>query len=315
MKLNNLYAASFDRRAGLHEAVDTDCYRLVNMEGDGLPGVTVDRYNEFILVQYFHEEFSREKDHHVRALEETLSRLPVPIRGVLLKNRTRVSETEEIQDARISELLSGELPADTCTVKQNGVLAGVDLVSAQNTGLFLDMREVRDMLPEYYPSAPDMLNLFSYTGIFSVHALKNGAAGSINVDLSKPVLARAMENYRLNNLPVDNRDFIYGDALQWVKIFGKKGRRFSFVVFDPPSFSRNKKGVFSVRKHFADFCKRIDGVMEGGYVLTSTNQVSVTKDEYLSWHPGKWKPVFFARESSDFPFTDRPCLKAGLWKV
>ncbi len=315
MNLKDRFIAAFGKRSGLLELADTNCFRLANMEGDGIPHVTVDRYNEYILVQYFHDDFLRERDRYVLAIEGALNWLPLTVRGVLLKNRTRVSSAGEIQESRISELVTGDTPPDNYRVLQNGIIAGVDLVNAQNTGVFLDMREVRDRLREFYPGMAGMLNLFSYTSLFSVHALKHGVPHAINVDLSKAVLARAMENYRLNDCAADDRDFIYGDALHWIKRFSKKGRRFSFVVFDPPSFSRNRTKVFSVRRHFPEYCRRISGIVDDGHVLTSVNQVTVTKDEYISFHPPGWELVFFSNESSDFTYRDRPCLKVGLWKV
>ena len=96
-----------------------------------------------------------------------------------------------------------------------------------------------------------MLNLFSYTALFSVHAVRRGITGAVNVDLSRAVLERAKVNYGLNGLRIDERDFIYGDSLEWIRRFRKKGRTFSFVIFDPPTFSRNRQRSFSSRRDYA----------------------------------------------------------------
>jgi len=123
-----------------------------------------------------------------------------------------------------STILEGEYPSSGIVVTQNGVKAGVDLVNGQNTGIFLDMRDIREKLRTFYKSESinRMLNLFSYTALFSVHALKNGVNNAVNIDLSRGVLNRARVNYQLNDLKVDERDFIFGDALDWTKQFSKK---------------------------------------------------------------------------------------------
>jgi 23S rRNA G2069 N7-methylase RlmK/C1962 C5-methylase RlmI len=133
------------------------------------------------------------------------------------------------------------------------------------------------------------------------------------VDLSRSVLRRARTNYELNGLAADDRDFVYGDALNWLDRFHKKGRTFDMVIFDPPTFSRNRNRTFSVRKDYGQALEKIDRVA-GRYVFTSVNTFSVNLDEYVSWHPDRWEPVFLGHESSDFRPGERPYLKAGLWR-
>ena len=160
-----------------------------------------------------------------------------------------------------------------------------------------------------------MLNLFSYTAIFSVHGMKNGVNSSINIDLSKAVLNRAKINYHLNDLKVDERDFIYGDVLDWIKRLSKKREFFDFIVFDPPTFARNKRGNFSVKKNYLDSLESIKSLAMDRFIVTSVNSYSVTEDEYRSFHPAQWKLLMLENESSDFVCKDNPYLKVGLWKI
>ena len=216
-----------------------------------------------------------------------------------------------------SRIIEGEYDPNGVVVLQNGVKARVDLITGQNTGIFLDMREIREELSSFYKSESikRALNLFSYTAIFSVHALKNGADSAINIDLSKNVLNRAKINYQLNDLRVDERDFIYGDAVDWIKRLNKRDERFDFILFDPPTFARNKRGNFSVKKNYFDSLESIKSLAKDRFILTSVNSYSVTEEEYRSFHPSEWKLLMLRNESSDFVYKGNPYLKAGLWKI
>ena len=216
-----------------------------------------------------------------------------------------------------SRVLEGDYDPEDAIVVQNGVKARVDLVNGQNTGIFLDMRDIRDRLLSFYKSESitRMLNLFSYTAVFSIHALKNGAGNSINIDLSKNVLNRAKINYRLNDLRVDERDFVYGDAIDWIKRFNKRRELFDFIVFDPPTFARNKKGSFSVKKNYLNSLESIKPLVKDRFILTSVNSYSVTEEEYRSFHPVQWKLLMLENESSDFVYKGNPYLKVGLWQT
>lgn len=296
-------------RRELAEDPANNAYRMMNHERDGLPGVTLDRYDDYLLAQVFHEELWQDESLR-RDLVRAAERIDFPGRALLLKYRGQVEEAD-VARGRESVLLDGRLENNRIVVRQNNLLCEVDLVSGQNTGLFLDMREVRLRLEEFFSGS--LLNLFSYTGMFSVHALTSGARSAVNVDLSRSVLKRAGRNYELNGLDLDDRDFVYGDALNWVDRFDKKKRIFDMVIFDPPTFSRNRNRTFSVRKDYAHALKKI-GRVSGKYVFSSVNTFSVRVEEYISWHPDSWEPIFLAHESPDFLPGDNPYLKAGLWK-
>ena len=306
---------SFEKRTDLFGMDDTNCFRLFNSTGDGIEGLTIDVYGEYVLVQFFsHSLFAREHT-LVPLLTDLVYSLPVRVRGMLLKNRVKLRGNHDFTDIRKSRLMKGEFPPGDYRVIQNGVLASVDLVEGQSTGIFLDMREIRQQIASLYPPGGRMLNLFCYTSIFSLHALKNGISRCINVDLSKAVLRKSMHNYTINDVPYDRRDFIHGDALQWMKRLEKRGERFSFLVFDPPTFSRNRKKTFSVKKDYALAMEIAQKLCPRGTVLSSVNSHSVTEKEYLSYHPRNWEPLFFGNESCDFPHGGGPYLKAGLWRT
>jgi 23S rRNA (cytosine1962-C5)-methyltransferase len=315
MKIQSIIQKAFERRELLFEDSDTNCFRLFNSSGDGVRDLTVDLYGQYLLVQFFKTDLYGEEGVILKIISDTISQFPVDIKGMLLKNRARIEKNGNISAIRRSRLVEGEPPPDNYYVKQNGINALIDLVEGQNTGIFLDMRQVRKKLVSFYGELENMVNLFSYTSLFSVHAIKHGVKYSVNVDLSKSNLRRAMMNYEINGLACDDRDFIYGDALQLIKKFKRTGKTFSFIVFDPPTFSRNKRRFFSVARDFQKYLNLLPDISVEGFILTSINSRAVSEAEYLSFHPSNWEIVFYGNESDDFRYEKKPYLKVGLWKV
>lgn len=313
-KIPHLLNSAIEKRSLLFENSETDCFRIFNTAGDGIDGLTADFYSGYILLQYFNNSA---KEIINKILPELIKVIPVPVKAVLCKNRMTPARDEVPDELWKSSILEGNYPSDGIIVMQNGIKARVDLVNGQNTGIFLDMREIRDKLAFFYKteSVKRMLNLFSYTALFSVHALKNGAGNAVNIDLSRGVLNRAKVNYQLNDLRIDERDFIYGDALEWTKQLSKKNISFDYAVFDPPTFARNKKKNFSVKKDYSDSLQKVELVVNDGFILTSVNSYTVTEQEYRSYHPVEWELLMFSNESSDFVNSGNPYLKVGLWKI
>jgi 23S rRNA (cytosine1962-C5)-methyltransferase len=315
MQIESHLIRALGKREKLFGDPETNCFRILNGEGDGVPGLVIDWYGEYILIQYYHPLLSELTGEIIRAIAGAGTRFPAPPKGILLKRRLKSADTRDISTAMKSVVIEGSEPPEGYAVRQNGVLAGVDLMRGQSTGIFLDMREVRERLVRYYNPPGIMLNLFSYTALFSVHAVAHGVTGAVNVDLSKAVLERAKGNYRLNGLRVDERDFVYGDSLDWIRRFRKKGKTFAMAVFDPPTFSRNRRRTFSSKKNYRDSLAMLSDLVAGGYALTSVNSYSISREEYLSYHPAEWRLEFFANESADFTHSGNPYLKAGLWKI
>ncbi len=314
---SDLLKKAIDKRSGLFSNKENTCFRLFNAGGDGIKGMTIDLYGEYLLVQHFDEDLSDNKffDIIYKQSPALLFSSGIEIKGVLLKNRTKIKVEGDMAAVRVSSLVEGSHPPENYIVKQNGLNYKVDLISGQNTGLFLDMREARDDMIKYYPGMKSMLNLFCYTGAFSVHAVKNGLKSSINIDISKTVLNRTKDNFEINAIKIDTRDFIRGDSSEWIKKFIKIGKTFDLIIFDPPTFSRNKDKSFSVKNDYIKSLELLKKLAPDGKIFTSINSASVNKKDYISFHPSGFKLLQFWNESADFPFEDTPYLKAGLWSV
>ncbi len=308
------FIAAFDRRRSLFAGPDTDCFRLFNSTADGLDGISVDRYGSWLLVLMEKPGLLQQAEPLFAAIRKAAATLPLTPRGIVCKDITR-PDTGCIDELYASTVIDGRAPPAELIVRQNSIRVSIDLMAGRHTGLFLDMRAIRPRLAPYYGAAETMLNLFCYSGVFSAHGLKNGLARALNLDLAKTALTRAQRNYALNSLACEDRDFMYGDAITWMKAFVRQGRRFDFVILDPPTFARSRKGQFSVKKDFPRCLALAQKLAPGGHALTVINSPAVAQDQYLSWHPPAWHLAWLEHESDDFPWEGNPYLKAGLWKI
>lgn len=314
MNLFNTIEGAIRKREHLFGNSGTNAFRLFNGAGDLYSGLSIDYYNGFLLLGVYDSAlkmYTIEIGSHCNTI---LNEMNIPVHGIVSKDRTMINNPQAIAESRKSILISGEMPPDRHIVKQNGILVYVDLIHGQNTGLFLDMRTVRNRLTQCYRNG-SLCNLFCYTGVFAVHALNNGLQHAVNVDISLSVLNRAKRNYIINAIEPDGRDFVKSDCREYLKKTVKHQRHFTCIIFDPPTFSRNKKQSFSVKKHYKEYCSLMASIAPGGYVLTAINAVSIDINEYKALHPHDWKLQFLEHESDDFPYTKEPYLKAGLWKI
>lgn len=310
MNESRILREAFLKREAFFALGDDTAFRLFNAEGDGIPGLTVDCYHPCILIQNFRDtELSPALINSV--ITEASAVLP-GIAAVLLKSRSKVSDGGDAQEQRRSVLIDGHLPEGEHVVRHMGRSFAVDVMEALNTGLFMDMRDVRRSLEPYLDGA-SVLNLFSYTCAFGVHALTGGARFAVNADIASPVLERGKRNYELNALAVNPRDFIRDGAESVIKVCRKRGMRYSLVIIDPPTFAKSRRGSFSVKRDLARLLAGLDGVAD--MVLSAVNTHGFTRHEYEELHPASWQQLFSAHEASDYPAAGEPYLKAALWKT
>lgn len=210
----------------------TNAYRLVNGEGDYLPGLVVDRYNDFLVCQFYTAGMDRLKMLIVDSLE-TLCR----IRGIYERSEGGVREEEELPAA--VGLLKGEEPPDLIQIQENGLGFLVDIRNGQKTGFFLDQRENRQLLASL-AAGRVILNCFAYTGAFAAYALKAGAKRVISVESSRSGLELARQNLDLNAVSGTDHDLIRADVFAYLK--GCQDN-FELIVLDPPSLAQRRRDV------------------------------------------------------------------------
>ncbi len=223
---------------------DTDAYRLVHGESDGLPGLIVDRYATGLVMQCLSAGIERFRD--------TL----IPI----LADLTGASWIYERSDAEIrsleglaarSEEVYGAVPAGTVEICENGLRFLVDIRRGHKTGFYLDQRSNRARFGRA-AAGKTVLDVFCYTGAFAVYALASGATRVFAIDSSGQSLELARENLRLNNLPAEKVDWVQADAFHELRKCRDRGQSFDRIVLDPPKFASTPAQVQRASRGYKD---------------------------------------------------------------
>lgn len=257
---------------------DTTAFRLVNGEGDGLPGLTVDRYNDHLMVQLYTAAWTPHLPLLVSALQQVLA--PAGIYEKFRPQQTR--ELAAAGDAKkYSRLLAGAAAPGRLRGRENGLDFLVELEAGLNTGLFLDQRRNRrDLMGR--AQGKRFLNLFAYTGAFSVAAAAAGAERVVSVDASAPYLEWAKENFGVNRLNPKRHGFVVGDCFAVLGEMGRRQERFDIILMDPPSFSTTAKSRFTTRQGTAELVTAALPLLDpGGLLITSSNHQKIDLADYL----------------------------------
>ena len=235
-------------------------YRVLNGEGDRLPGIVVDRYGEFVVCQLLTAGAARLAPALVAALEELLAP-----RGIYERSEGGVRAEEGIPGTR--GVLAGEEPPARLVIEEDGARFLVDLLHGQKTGFFLDQRESRARLRRL-AAGRRVLNAFAYTGAFAVVAALGGAAEVVSVDTSRPALALAEAAWAENGLDPARGRFVVGDVFDVLRA-GEE--HWDLVVLDPPPFVRRRRDLAPGIRGYKDVnLQAFRRVVPGGLVLTSS---------------------------------------------
>ena len=271
--------AALTRRASL-PATDTDGYRLIHGESDGLPGCVVDRYAATLVVKLYSHAWL---PHLAVLLGELLTRQPAE--RVVLRFARQVSEDADLLGGLHDGLIIlGEPASQTLTFRENGLLYEVDPIHGQKTGFFLDQRDNRARVRES-AGGLRVLNVCSYTGGFSLAAAAGGARHVLSLDLSGPALAAATRNVALNaDLPAVaacDHTTLEGDAFAQLEALAARGERYDLVVLDPPAFARKRAQVERALSAYARLTGLGLGVLaDGGQLVTASCSSPVTPEAF-----------------------------------
>lgn len=211
-------------------STDTTAYRLINGEGDLLPGLIVDRYSDYLVIQISTLGMEKIKPFII----EKLTSLLAP-KGILEKSELPSRKEEGLPP--VTTLLFGKVP-DQIEVLENGLKFLIEPQKGQKTGFFLDQREMRKLVGSL-SKGKNVLNCFSYTGGFSVYAAAGGAKSVNSVDISKEATELAKQNMAINGFTVPEGNFIAEDVFEYLR----KPLPFELVILDPPAFAKRAKDV------------------------------------------------------------------------
>jgi 23S rRNA (cytosine1962-C5)-methyltransferase len=262
-------------------------YRWLFGEGDGLPGITVDLYDQFAIVQTYMAGANDLLDWLVNALKPTTS-----LQGIYWRTQhyspemsDRPSErqpdrqnnqTNSKPDSKIT-LLWGQPAPDDLVVTEHGLQFQVNLYAGQKTGLFLDHRENRRFI-ESLSADRRVLNCFAYTGAFSLYALRGQAQSVVSVDIGKGLAEAATTNITLNSLDPQRHTFITQDCFELLNRYVEQGREFDLIILDPPSFAKTKQSRHAAQRAYVKLnALALRCVAPNGLLATAscTSQVSV----------------------------------------
>jgi len=271
---------------------DTTGYRVVNGAGDGLPEIVVDRYGSLAVLRIYSKAWER----HLETIVEALKGLG------WVESIFRRYGVDRVDGRKGGETLWGPEAPEVTTFMESGLTFIVRPGKGQKTGFFLDQRENRRRVGALAPGRC-MVNLFSYTGGFSVYAAAQGAARTVSVDISEPAMEDARENFRLNGLDVDRHVFLCTDVFSW-----QTEERFDLVVCDPPNLARRRESDRSARGAYKDLARRSGRLVSSGGLLASASCTArLTRERWeqaiyegLSSH-GEWDWLEHAAAGLDHP--------------
>jgi 23S rRNA (cytosine1962-C5)-methyltransferase len=232
-------------RSALAAVPSTTAYRLVHAESDGLPGLVVDRYGDWLVVQCLTLGVEQVKP----LLTSLLVELCRPA-GIVERSDVDVRQKEGLQP--VAGLLHGRTPSGPVEIMENSRRFLVDLLAGQKTGFYLDQRENRRRTAAYCEGAR-VLNAFSYSGGFAVYALAAGAAHVVNLDSSVEALELSERNLALNGFDPDAQaEGVAGDVFQVLRDWRAGGERFDVVILDPPKFAHSQPQVDRAARAYKD---------------------------------------------------------------
>lgn len=255
--------SALHKRKQFYKSSDTTAFRALNGEGDGLGGLIIDYYDGYYVVSWYSEGIYTFRDEIIAALQKVAN-----FKGIYEKKRFD-TKGKYIEGDDFVAGVRGEFPL---IVKENGVNFAVYLNDGAMVGVFLDQRNVRKQIRDKYAKGRTVLNMFSYTGAFSVFAALGGASKTTSVDLANRSLSKTIEQFSVNEVDYEAQDIIVEDVFLYFKYAAKKKMKFDMVVLDPPSFARSKKYTFSAAKDYKNLLKETIAITENnGIIVASTN--------------------------------------------
>ena len=296
---------------------DLNSCRLIFAESDGLPAVIADKFGDVIVLQILCLGMERFKGDIVDALAQELSP-----RGIYERNDVPVRELEGLSQQ--TGLLFGEVP-DRVEMQENGVRFLVDVKEGQKTGFFLDQKENRAAIAPFV-SGMRVLDCFTHTGSFALHAAHYGAAEVTGVDISEHACACALENARLNGVE-DRVRFECANAFDFLRAHQTAKEQYDVVILDPPAFTKTRSAVEGALRGYKEiYLRGMKLTRDGGFFITCSCSQHVTPDLFrgmlleaqkdarvqlrqIEWRTqGRDHPILLASPETQY-------LKCGIFQV
>ncbi|HRD54795.1 MAG TPA: class I SAM-dependent rRNA methyltransferase [Parachlamydiaceae bacterium] len=260
-------------RKTLFDKSKTTAFRLINAEGDSLPGLIADLYRNVLTIQISTLGMEKLKPFILNCLKEELKKNGYTLSSIYEKSNLPARKEEGLQN--YEALLEGEALKEV-EILENGNKFLVSIPDGQKTGFFLDHREMRQKIAEL-SVGKRILNCFSYSGGFSIYAVKAGASQTDSVDISEKAVEMAKKNAALNNLDVNKMNFLTADVFEFLR---HSDLNYDLVILDPPAFAKKQKDIIPACRGYKDINRIAMQKMPKGSILL-TCSCSYHVDEKL----------------------------------
>jgi len=244
-----------------------DSCRFVFSESDGLPGLIIDKFNKYFVVEINCLGMDKKKE----LLYKTLVELYNP-EGIYEKADENLRKLEGLEPA--NKIVYGKIP-EIVEIEQDSIIFLVDIINGQKTGFFFDQRENRKKIKDI--AYGEILDCFCYTGGFSLYAAKSGKV--LGIDSSTSAVEMARRNAEINGFECT---FECEDAFKTLRKFYNEGRRFNVIILDPPSFTKSKKKKFDALRGYKEInLMAMKLLNENGLLFTSSCSYHISNEEFL----------------------------------
>ena len=256
------------------KTVDTASCRVIFGEADFLPGLTIDKYEDVLVIESLALGIDRMKEEIADLMKEVLAEDGIKVRGIYERSdaKERLKEGMERRKGFIGPAFDTEL-----TIVENGVRYYVDVEEGQKTGFFLDQKYNRLAIQRLCRDA-DVLDCFTHTGSFALNAAYAGAASVLGVDASQTAVDMAGKNAELNGFS-DRVRFMKADVMELLPEMNRDGKKFDVVILDPPAFAKAKANVRNASKGYRELNREgMKLVRDGGFLATCTCSHFMTRE-------------------------------------
>lgn len=311
----NRIVEAYNKRQPLFKT-NTDSYRLLFGENDGFPGLIADVYASVLVVKIYSEIWLPYLETIIPSLQQTSEAETVVIR------LSRSLEKSKLHQLKNGEVVFGVLENEVVEFVEHGVNFSANVIKGHKTGYFLDHRANRKQVGEW-SKGKTVLDVFSYAGGFSVHALYNGAKEVTSLDISKQALEIAIENGKLNTYSGKHKT-IAGDAFAELKTLIKNKITFDVVVIDPPSFAKQASEIELAKKKYIQLAELGEKLTaKNGLLVLASCSSRVLAQEFLDINDialaspnRRFKVVLKTQHDTDHPITfpEGAYLKCGYYR-
>lgn len=251
---------------------NTNAFRVVFGESDGVPGLIIDKYDKVFVMQIHTMGMEMLRDEVISAMKSAFNP-----ETIFERSDVGVRHMEGLKDMPVRHISGKKLPQEI-QILENGIPLLVNICEGQKTGLFLDQRENRASLQKY-SNGKRVLNFFCYSAGFSVYAALAGAKETVNVDSSVQALETAKRIFQLNKISLKNHKFLDKDVFEVLRDFENKKENFDIVILDPPAFVKNQRSLKKGLSGYLFINEHALNLLPQGGILVSSSCSAHVSDE------------------------------------